>query len=249
MNLTQKEEQARSKICLVLDNIKTMAELEETVIELSPFVGFFKIGKETFTRLGIESIKTVQKHNANIFLDLKYHDIPNTVKGAASAATELGVYMFNVHCLGGKEMMRAAVEGAKRIAEKHSIKKPKIIGVTLLTCIDEVILKNELLIEKPLTEYVLHLAKMAQQSGLDGIVCSANDIDYLKPHFDDEFMFVTPGIKGVSTSAGADQKRVSSPSGAVKAGSSILVIGRAITNAKSRKETAYEILKDIEGAL
>ncbi|MCK5476541.1 MAG: orotidine-5'-phosphate decarboxylase, partial [Candidatus Aenigmarchaeota archaeon] len=230
-------------------DVDSLEQATQIAKEIKDYVGIFKIGSQLYSSEGHEVVKAIKKIKGKIFLDLKYHDIPNTVKGAASAATELGVYMFNVHCLGGKEMMRAAVEGAKRIAEKHSIKKPKIIGVTLLTCIDEVILKNELLIEKPLTEYVLHLAKMAQQSGLDGIVCSANDIDFLKPHFDDEFMFVTPGIKGVSTSAGADQKRVSSPSGAVKAGSSILVIGRAITNAKSRKETAYEILKDIEGAL
>lgn len=249
MKLTQKQQQARSKICLVLDNIKTMEELENIVNELSPVVGMFKIGKETFTHLGTESVKLVQKQESNFFLDLKYHDIPNTVKGAASAATELGVYMFNVHCTGGLEMMKAAVEGAKNTAEKYNIKKPKIIGVTVLTSIDENILKNELLIEKPLNEYVLHLAKMAQEAGLDGIVCSANDVEFLKPYFEEDFMFVTPGIKGVSTSAGADQKRVSSPSGAIKAGSSILVIGRAITNAPDRKKAAYEILKEVEGAL
>ena len=233
-------------MCLALDNIKTINELEETVNELSPAVGLFKIGKETFTRLGSEAVKLVQRCDANVFLDLKYHDIPNTVKGASSAATEMGVYMFNVHCTGGLEMMKAAVAGAKEAAERNNIKKPKIIGVTLLTSIDNVILNKELLVGKEVNEYVLHLAKMAQEAGLDGIVCSANDLDFLKVHFPEEFMFVTPGIKGVSTSAGADQKRVSSPSGAISVGSSILVIGRAITNAPDRLKAAYEIIEDME---
>jgi len=249
MPLTQKQQEARSRICLALDNIKTMNELEQTVNELSPAVGLFKIGKETFTRLGLESVKAVQSHNANVFLDLKYHDIPNTVKGAASAAAELGVYMFNVHCAGGLDMMRAAVEGANKTAEQNNIKRPKIVGVTVLTSIGNEILSRELLVEKPLNGYVLHLAKLAQQAGLDGIVCSANDIEFLKSRFSKDFMFVTPGIKGVSTSAGADQKRVSCPSGAINAGSTILVVGRAITNTPDRLKAAYEILEDIKKAL
>ena len=115
-----------------------------------------------------------------------------------------------------------------------------------MTSIDDIILNKELLVEKQVNEYVLHLAKMAQEAGLDGIVCSANDLEFLKVHFPEEFMFVTPGIKGVSTSAGDDQKRVSSPSGAIKNGSSVLVVGRAITNAPDRLKAAYEILEDME---
>ena len=246
INLTKKQKQARNKICLVLDNIKTMDELEKIVKELSPFVGLFKIGKETFVRLGPNAVKLVQNNNANVFLDLKYHDIPNTIKGASCAATDLGVYMFNIHCAGGLEMMKAAVVGAKKTAEQNNLKRPKIIGVTLLTSIDDEILNKELLVKKQLNEYVLHLAKLSLKAGLDGIVCSANELSFLKPQLPRDFIFVTPGIKGVSTSAGEDQKRISSPREAINAGSSILVIGRAITNALNRKQEVYEIIKTIE---
>jgi len=247
-SLTEIEKIARTKVCLPLDELETIEDVKARVEELSPVVGLFKIGKETFTRFGPEIVKVVQGYGANVFLDLKYHDIPNTVKGAAQAATKLGVYMFNVHASGGLEMLKAAIEGAKKGVEKYGGDMPKIIGVTILTSIDKNIMNNQLNISGEVDEQVLRLAKLVQEAGLDGIVCSAADLYAIKDKLPSNFMYVTPGIKGVNTPAGADQKRVFTPGNAIIDGSSILVIGRAITDQKTREErlkAGYEILQDI----
>lgn len=248
MELTEKEKVAREMVCLPLDGLETVEKVKARVEELSPVVGLFKIGKETFTRFGPEIVKLVQDNGANVFLDLKYHDIPNTVKGAADAASKLGVYMFNIHASGGLEMMQAAVEGAKEGAKKYKTKVPKITAVTILTSIDNDILNHQLNVPGLLLDQVLKLAQLSQQAGLDGIVCSAADLQAIKDKLPKDFMFVTPGIKGPNTPAGSDQKRVFTPGNAVQDGSSILVIGRAITGHESsekRLQAGYEILQDM----
>ncbi len=235
-------------VCLSLDGLVTMDDVMARVEELSPVVGLFKIGKEAYTRFGPEIVKTVQDYGANVFLDLKYHDIPNTVKGAADAASQLGVYMFNVHASGGLEMMQAAAEGARNGVEKYGTEIPKIIAVTILTSIDEDILNNQLRVFEKVEEQVLHYAQLTNQAGLDGIICSAADIYALRDKLPNNFMYVTPGIKGFKAPAGADQKRVFTPGNAVQDGSSILVIGRAITGLKTSEErvqAGYEVLKDM----
>jgi len=251
MRLNEKEKIAREKVCLSLDNLASMKELEARIEELSPVVGLFKIGKGTYTRFGPKSVRAVKRYG-EVFLDLKYHDIPNTVKDAACAATELGIYMFNVHASGGLEMMKAAADGARDGAQRYRKNIPKIIAVTVLTSIDDDILNNQLRIPGKTDEQVLNLAKLAEKAGLDGIVCSAADLYAIKNQLPENFMYVTPGIKGTRTPAGADQKRVFSPGNAVRDGSSILVVGRAITEPKSREErlqAGYEILQDIAANL
>ncbi|MFA5125849.1 MAG: orotidine-5'-phosphate decarboxylase [archaeon] len=246
--LSEKERIARSKVCLPLDGLNTLKELKERVEELSPVVGLFKIGKESFTRFGPESIRAVKEAGGEVFLDLKYHDIPNTVKGAAGAATERGVFMFNVHASGGKEMMKAALQGANEMAEKLGIQRPRVIAVTILTSIDQKIMNEELKVSGKVEEQVLNLALLTKESGLDGIVCSAADLYAIRDKLPKEFMFVTPGIKGVNTPAGADQKRVFTPRNAIEDGSTILVVGRAITEPKTKEErlkAGYDILKDM----
>lgn len=242
--LTEKEKQARKKVCLPLDNLNTLGEIKALVEELSPVVGLFKIGKETFTRFGSEAVKLVQSYGSEVFLDLKYHDIPNTVKGAAKAAAELNVAMLNIHCSGGLEMMKAAIEGVKETKNK-----PKIIGVTVLTSLDKEIMNKELNIPGKVEDEVLHLARLANKAGLDGIVCSAVDLKAIKNKLPKDFMYVTPGIKGPHTKAGSDQKRVNTPGNAIKDGSTILVIGRAITAAKDRVKAGLEVLEDIAKVL
>ncbi len=250
MKLTEKEHEARGMLCLPLDNIETLTQLSLRLSSLSPVVGLFKNGKGTFTRFGPDSIKIIHEYGAKTFLDLKYHDIPNTVRDAARAASELGVYMFNVHASGGLDMMRAAYIGAKEGAEKYGHKMPKIVGVTVLTSIDDKILNNELKIPGTVKEKVLDLALLTYQAGLDGIVCSASDLSYIKSQMpkDRNFIYVTPGIQGVNTQAGADQKRVYSPGEAVRDGSNVLVVGRAITGQKTAEgklKAGYEILQDM----
>ena len=208
MELNEKEELARSKVCHPLDGLNTIEEVKQRVEELSPVVGLFKVGKESFTRFGKEVVQIVKDHGSEIFLDLKYHDIPNTVKGAANAATQIGVSIIDVHACGGLEMMKAAVEGVKEASEKYHVKKPKILGITVLTSIDKNIMNNELKIIGNVEEQVLNLAKLAKEAGLDGVVCSAADLHAIKDKFPSDFLFVTPGIKGPNTAAGYDQKRV-----------------------------------------
>ncbi len=248
INLSEKEKRARSKVCLPLDGLNTIEELKERVRELSPVVGLFKIGKESFTRFGPEAIKVVRENGGEVFLDLKYHDIPNTVKGAASAATELGVKIFNVHAIGGKEMMINALQGANEKAIELGIERPKIIAVTILTSIDQKIMNDEIRISGTVEDQVLNLALLAKKSGLDGIVCSAADLYAIREKLPKDFMFVTPGIKGVNFPAGKDQKRVFTPKNAILAGSTILVVGRAITSPKTsegRLRAGLEILQNM----
>jgi orotidine-5'-phosphate decarboxylase len=235
-------------VCLPLDGLHSLAEVQALVKELSPFVGRFKVGKESFTRFGPEVVRLVHQHGAGVFLDLKYHDIPNTVKGAARAATELGVSMFNVHAAGGLAMMTAAREGVEEAAPGPG-GAPKVIAVTVLTSIDDEVMNRECGVPGAVEDQVLRLAKLTEAAGLDGIVCSAADMYALKGQLHSGFLFVTPGIKGTTTPAGDDQKRVLSPGRAVAAGSSLLVVGRAITGAPDRRAAAREVLQDIAGVL
>ena len=246
--LSTKERAAREMVCLPLDGLHSLGEVKRMVEELSPFVGLFKVGKESFTRLGPSVVELVQGQGAGVFLDLKYHDIPNTVKGAARAATELGAAIFNVHASGGSAMMVAARQGVEE-ANPPEGQRPKVIAVTVLTSIDEEILNSECGVPGAVEDQVLHLAKLTEGAGLDGIVCSAADMHALKGRLNPSFLFVTPGIKGTTTPAGEDQKRVLSPGRAVAAGSSLLVVGRAITGAPDRPKAAMEVLQDIANVL
>ena len=170
------------------------------------------------------------------------------MKGAARAATELGAAIFNVHASGGSAMMAAARQGVEE-ANPPGGRTPKVIAVTVLTSIDEEILNTECGVPGAVEDQVLHLAKLTEGAGLDGIVCSAADMHALKGKLNPSFLFVTPGIKGTTTPAGEDQKRVLSPGRAVAAGSSLLVVGRAITGAPDRQQAAMEVLKDIANVL
>jgi orotidine-5'-phosphate decarboxylase len=284
MKLTSQEQEARSRVCLPLDKLPTMEAAYNRVHELSPVVGLYKIGKGSFTRFGHDIIEMVHSEDANIFLDLKYYDIPNTVEDAAAAAAELGVYMFNVHASGGVDMMKAAMEGAKKGADLAGVDMPKVIGVTVLTSFDEASylrtfqplnpelskvdfgkylsmdkddeeLQDEF--ERVLTHYdlngviqqqVLHLANLANEAGLDGIVCSAADLRDITEHLPTDFSYTTPGVKGPKTEAGKDQKRVMTPGNAIQDGSDILVVGRAITGGdtpEARIQAGYEVLQDM----
>ncbi len=245
--LTPQQQHARERLCLPLDNLNSLEEVRERIIELKDYVGIFKVGKGSYTRFGPDIIRLVQSYDTKIFLDLKYHDIPATVKDACKAAAQLGVYIINIHASGGLEMMKAALEGIKEGTPQDK-PRPYLIGVTVLTSIDDTTLNQQLHIPGSLNEHVLHLAQLTCQAGLDGIVCSAQDLIYIKPHLPKKFMYITPGIQGITTSAGTDQARITTPSGAIAAGSSILVVGRAITTPttrEARQHTAYEILQDM----
>lgn len=246
--LGPRELEARKMVCLPLDGLDSLRQVESLVEELAPFVGLFKVGKESFTRFGPEVVARVRSSGGGVFLDLKFHDIPNTVRGAARAAAGLGVEILNVHASGGSAMMAAARQGVEEAVGEVG-RLPKVIAVTVLTSIDQSTLNGECGVPGALEDHVLRLARLAQGAGLDGIVCSAADLHALRGKLAPGFLYVTPGIKGTTTPAGEDQKRVLSPGGAVRAGSSLLVVGRAITGAPDRKAAALEVLRDIANVL
>ncbi|WP_105168319.1 orotidine-5'-phosphate decarboxylase [Pseudoalteromonas sp. T1lg23B] len=226
------------KVLIALDYDDKQAALT-FVKQLSPSQCRLKVGKEMFTYFGPEFVKELVALGFDVFLDLKFHDIPNTVAKAVTAAAELGVWMVNVHASGGFEMMQKA----KEALEKYGDKAPLLIAVTVLTSMDQ----GQLLrlgIEKTPQEQVVYLAKLAKEAGLDGVVCSAQEAQLLKSQLGEEFKLVTPGIRPAGSDAG-DQKRIMTPQKAVAAGSDYLVIGRPITQAQDPVQTLKEINESI----
>lgn len=193
---------------------------------VNPQLCALKIGKSMFTRLGPDYVRELIQKGFHVFLDLKFHDIPNTVFDACTAAAELGVWMVNVHVSGGLEMMKAA---RRAIDAFPAEKRPLLIGVTVLTSFDETDLQS-LGVNDSIESTVLKMAQSAKECGLDGVVCSANEAALLRKECGKDFLLVTPGIRFENDAAG-DQKRILTPQAAFKAGSDYLVIGRSITTA------------------
>ena len=235
----------RERLVLALD-VDDFKKAEELVGKLSDYVGVFKIGSQLFTAEGVKVVNMVNDKGGKVFLDLKFHDIPNTVARAAEVATKLGVYIFNVHTSGGYEMMKTAAEATKRTSLALGINKPLILGVTLLTSINQEILEKEVGIKKRLKEQVVHLAKLAKAAGLDGVVASSWEIKEIRKTCGEDFVILTPGIRPAGKSSD-DQKRVMTPREAIKLGADFLVIGRPIRNASNPVEAAKEILREMEG--
>lgn len=211
------------KIIVALDYADADSALK-LVNQLDPALCRLKVGKELFTAAGPQFVEKLSASNFGVFLDLKFHDIPNTVAKACSAASNLGVWMLNVHASGGLEMMQAAKQ-----AVDSSDTKPLLIAVTVLTSMNQDTL-NQIGIHTDLATHVLNLAKLTQQAGLDGVVCSALEAQMLRSNLGSEFCLVTPGIRPANASKD-DQSRIVTPTDALALGSSYLVIGRPITQA------------------
>ncbi|QUY64498.1 orotidine-5'-phosphate decarboxylase [Helcococcus kunzii] len=203
-----------------------------------------KVGMELFYSAGPQIIEKIKEKGHSIFLDLKLHDIPNTVKSAMRNLAKLDVDIVNLHCAGGKEMMKAAIEGLEE--GKIGDKKPLCIGVTQLTSTSKEIMNNDLLIEGEVIDVVLHYAKNVKDSGLDGVVCSVLESKKIHEICGDEFLTVTPGIR-LSSDSKDDQKRVATPTIAKEEGSSYIVVGRSITKSQDPYNTYYEIEKTMRG--
>lgn len=202
---------------------------------------YVKVGMELFYSAGPEIIKKIKEKGHRIFLDLKFHDIPNTVRGAVRSSVKHGADMMNLHAGGGIKMMEEAAEEAKK-----SGKEVILIAVTQLTSTSEETMKNDLLIDRPLKETVIHYAENAKKAGLSGVVCSALEVPGIKEKLGDEFITVTPGIRPKSSDAG-DQKRIVTPEEARKLGSDFIVVGRPITSAEDPVKTYREIRKEFLG--
>ena len=203
--------------------------------KLAPAVGAFKIGKELFTAAGPDVVRRVRDLGADVFLDLKFHDIPHTVTKAVTAAARLDVQMLTIHASGGTAMLKAALEAAAD--------GPLVLGVTVLTSMDENDLA-EVGVEKSTAEQVLHLAKLATQAGLKGLVCSPKELTSLREALPPEVQLITPGIRPDGTDP-ADQKRTMTPAEALAAGANWLVIGRPICAAENPRQAAEEILDSL----
>jgi orotidine-5'-phosphate decarboxylase len=227
-----------SKIIVALD-YPTMDAALALANQLDPKRCKLKVGKELFTRSGPQVVEALTAKGFDIFLDLKYHDIPNTVAKACRAAADLGVWMMNVHTLGGQDMMIAARE-----AISDSSSRPLLIGVTLLTSMNEATFR-QIGLTGTLENTVLKLAHLAQQSGLDGVVCSAQEAKLLRAQHGQGFQLVTPGIRPENSEVG-DQHRTMTPIQAIEAGSSYLVIGRPITGAADPMQALEAIEKTLK---
>jgi orotidine-5'-phosphate decarboxylase len=226
-----------TKIIVALDFFEQQAALS-LVSRLEPSLCRLKIGKELFTVAGPTVVEACMKLGFDVFLDLKFHDIPNTTAQACKAAASLGVWMVNVHAMGGRKMMEAARE-----AVASSSRPPKLIAVTVLTSMAQEDLNGIGIFVTP-AEMVLRLAALSQESGMDGVVCSAQEAAVLRQHCGSQFDLITPGIRPADTSAD-DQSRIMTPAAALKNGSSYLVIGRPITRAADPLLALQKISREI----
>jgi orotidine-5'-phosphate decarboxylase len=234
------------KIIVALD-VETAEKAREIINELRGEVGAFKIGLQLFTSAGASFVREVVAGDIRLFLDVKFHDIPNTVAKASVEVARLGVWMFNIHALGGSEMMRRTIENVRETCEKENLARPKIIGVTILTSSNRETLR-EVGIAEEIERQVLNLAQLTAKCDLDGVVASPLEARAIRENVEKEdFLIVTPGIRP-RFATNDDQKRVMTPNDAVRAGADYMVIGRAITQAEDKIAAVRKILEEIETA-
>ena len=232
----------KDKIIFALD-VEHFTEAQQWVNLLKDRVGIFKVGKQLFTRSGPKVVDMIRKKGQKVFLDLKYHDIPNTVAKAGEEATKLEVAMFNLHALGGLAMMKKTVEASRTTAKELGIARPLILAVTILTSMDEESME-EVGIQGPVREEVGRLALLSMKAGADGVIASPQEISLIRQRCGEKFLIVTPGIRSPSEKKD-DQKRTMSPKEAIAAGANYLVIGRPIKEAKDPLEAVQKIVEDI----
>ncbi len=232
----------RNPILVALD-VPTADAALKLARDLAGLVGGFKIGSELFTSAGPSVVETIRKTGAAVFLDLKFHDIPNTVAKAVGAATRLGVQMLTVHTAGGLEMMRAAEDAAQETASRSGLSAPLVLGVTVLTSLDSRAL-GEVGVEANVGKQVERLAGLAVRAGLRGLVCSPLEIVALRQVLPQEVQLVTPGIRTGSEKAD-DQRRTLTPREAMEAGATWLVVGRPIYAAQRPQAAAESILQSL----
>lgn len=234
----------KDKIIVPLD-VETADDARNIIDEIGDNVGAYKIGLQLFTSAGAGFVREVVDSGVKLFLDLKFHDIPNTVAKASIEVARLGIWMFNLHAIGGSEMMCRTLEEVSEFCEKERIQRPKIIAVTVLTSSNEETLA-ETGIGGKVNEQVLNLAKLTAKCGLDGVVASPLETALIRENIENkEFLIVTPGIRP-SFATNDDQKRVMTPKEAIKSGSDYLVIGRPITKAEDKLTAVKRILAEIE---
>jgi len=237
---------ARSRLAVALDLPDGVALLA-MARRVAPEAGILKVGLEAFVAEGPSLVRSLAGSGAGVFLDLKLHDIPNTVSRAAAAAVTTGASIVNCHAAGGTEMMKAFGEGARAAAAKAGLPAPRLVAVTILTSLDAAAVRAVGLEGSP-REAALRLAILAKESGLDGVVCSPEEIETIRAALGDDFLLVVPGVRPRGEAAG-DQRRVATPFDAIRAGADLLVVGRPITGAKDPAAAARAIVAEIASAL
>jgi len=240
------DKNARERLIFALD-VDNIDDARKWVEQLSGQVGVFKVGKQLFTKCGPEIVHLIQDGGGDVFLDLKYHDIPNTVAMAGLEALRLGVKMFNVHALGGYEMMAKLVEEVDKVCPRGNPERPILLAVTILTSSNEETLRG-VGIDRPVEVMVPKLAKLAKDAGMDGVVASPKEVGLIREACGDDFAIVTPGVRPTFASQD-DQKRVTTPGDALRAGADYLVIGRPISAAADPAAAAQLILEEMQEAL
>jgi orotidine-5'-phosphate decarboxylase len=235
-----------NKLIVALD-VETAREAMNLFNALKDVAGMFKIGSQLFTSAGPGIVREIVRAGGRIFLDLKFHDIPNTVAAAGVEATRLGVSIFNIHACGGSEMMRRTADAVTETALREGISRPHVIGVTVLTSADDSVLA-EAGFSSSAVEQARRLARLASESGLDGVVASPHEVKLVRETVGQRaFVIVTPGVRP-SGIAHDDQRRVMTPSEAVRTGADYLVVGRAIVKAADPTRAAHEIVQEMQRA-
>ncbi|MGO8721082.1 MAG: orotidine-5'-phosphate decarboxylase [Acidobacteriaceae bacterium] len=237
----EKDRLAKDRLIIALD-VPTAAQARELAAQLSGICHWVKVGLELYLAAGTAIVEELTAQGFSVFLDLKFHDIPNTVAGAVRSAASMGASLLTVHAAGGPAMLRAAAEAAAA-----SPNSPRLLAVTVLTSMDRAQL-TAIGIESSAADQVLRLARMATASGIQGLVCSAEEVHLLHQELDASTLLVVPGIRPAGAAVG-DQKRIATPEDAIRAGASKLVVGRPITQAKDPAQAAESILNEIASAL
>ncbi len=216
------------KLILALD-ISDAGYAIELIDKFSSYISIFKVGLELFTAAGPSIVHEIQKRDRRVFLDLKFHDIPNTVSKAGISAARLGVFMFNVHASGGLDMMKKCSEDVVNVCLKENLNRPRILAVTVLTSMSQQVLRDEVGIQHSLNTHVRHLSGLALKAGLDGVVASGREATMVRGHCGRGFLVVTPGIR-TSWTPVDDQMRTMTPRDALRQGADYIVMGRSILN-------------------
>lgn len=241
---TISREQAAGKVMVALD-YPDAASAETLLKQLEGIPCYMKIGMQLFYAAGPDFVRMLKARGYRVFLDVKMHDIPNTVKGGAGSVTRLGVDMFNVHAAGGRDMMEAAMEGVEEaLAADSTLTKPTVIAVTQLTSTSEEVLNDEIGIPGTVAESVARYALLAIASGLDGVVASPHEVGLVKDTCGPAFQTVTPGIRPAGADIG-DQSRIMTPQAALQAGTDFMVIGRPITRAADPRAALESIIEEL----
>jgi orotidine-5'-phosphate decarboxylase len=243
LELVRSRLSVRERLIVALD-LDNLEEVKQLVRLLVPEIGMFKVGKQLFTYAGPQAVRLIQELGGEIFLDLKFHDIPNTVAKAAIEATRLGVKMFNVHASGSLEMMRTTVREVRRICRQEKRRQPIMLAVTVLTSLNQDDLKR-LGVGGKVTDQVVRLALLTKEAGMDGVVASPHEVASIRSACGRRFVIVTPGIRSAQGEHN-DQQRVMTPAGAIAAGVDYIVVGRPILEAQDPVAAARGIVAEMQ---